>query len=131
MKIKHLTIENYRAIEHLDLDCSDSVNMFIGDNGAGKSSVLDALNILYSWLVAKINSTKGKGKSIRKEDIRNGASYCYLSIEVEHHGTQARWSLFKSTLSARFEVQKKSDLEPLNKIVEQIRTSIETERPLL
>ena len=65
MKIVHLTIENFRAIKHLDLDCSERVNMFIGDNGAGKSSVLDAINILSSWFVAKINSTKGKGKSIK------------------------------------------------------------------
>ena len=130
MKIVHLTIENFRAIKHLDLDCSERVNMFIGDNGAGKSSVLDAINILYSWFVAKINSTKGKGKSIKKEDIRNGASYCYLAIVMEYRGTQAKWSLFKST-SNRVELKKQTDLEQLNRLVEHILPSIEVEKPIL
>ena len=131
MKIKHLTIENFRAIEHLDLDCSNSVNMFIGDNGAGKSSVLDAVNTLYSWFVARINSTKGKGQSIKKDDIRNGALYCYLYIEVEHHGTKASWSLFKATPASRVEFQGKTDLEQLNGFVEIVLSSMGTEEPLL
>lgn len=131
MKIKHLTIENFRAIERLDFDCSESVNMFIGDNGAGKSSVLDAINILYSWLVARINSTKGKGQSIKKEDIRNGASYCCLSMEVDHYGTEASWSLFKSAPASRIEFQRKTDLEQLNEFVEAILSTVETKRSLL
>lgn len=131
MKIKHLTIENFRAIECLDFDCSDSVNVFIGDNGAGKSSVLDAINVLYSWLVARINSTKGKGQSIKKEDIRNGASYCCLSIEVEHLGIEASWSLFKAAPASRIEVQRKTDLEQLNGFAGTILSSMGTEGALL
>ena len=127
MKIKHLTIENFRAIERLDFDCSDSVNMFIGDNGAGKSSVLDAINILYSWLIARINSTKGKGQSIKKEDIRNGASYCCLSIEMEHHGIESSWSLYKAAPASQIEYQRKSDLEQLNGFVETILSSMGTD----
>ena len=131
MKIKHLSIESFRAIERLDFDCSDSVNVFIGDNGAGKSSVLDAISILYSWLVARISSTKGKGQSIKKSDIRNGASYCCLSIEVEHQGIEASWSLFKAASSSRVKSQKKTDLGQLNEFVETILSSIEKGEPLL
>ena len=131
MRIKHLTIENFRAIEHLDMDCSNSVNVFIGDNGAGKSSVLDAISILYSWLVARINSTKGKGQSIKKEDIHNGASYCYLYIKVEHHDKEASWSLCKTSPTSHIEPGKKTDLEQLNRFVENILPSIETDNPIL
>lgn len=131
MIIKHLVIENFRAIEHLELDCSNSVNVFIGDNGAGKSTVLDAINILYSWLVARLDSTKGKGKSIQKDDIRIGAQYCFLSVMVEHHGTHASWSLYKSKQASHPEPQKQTDLEQLNRFVEQIHSSFEKEKPLL
>lgn len=131
MTIKQLLIENFRAIEHLELDCSDGVNVFIGDNGAGKSTALDAINILYSWLVARFNSTKGKGKSVKKEEIRNGAQYCFLSIVVEYQGTQARWSLCKSLPGSNVEQQKQTDLEELNGFVEQLRLSSEEKKPLL
>ena len=131
MIIKHLVIENFRAIEYLELDCSNSVNVFIGDNGAGKSTVLDAINILYSWLVARLDSTKGKGKSIQKDDIRIGAQYCFLSVMVEHHGTHASWSLYKSKQASHPEPQKQTDLEQLNRFVEQIQSSFEKEKPLL
>lgn len=131
MRIKHLTIENFRAIEHLDMDCSNSVNMFIGDNGAGKSSVLDVVNIMYSWLVARINSTKGKGQAIKKEDVRNSALYCYLYIAVEHHGKEVSWSLYKAIPTSRIESERKTDLEQLNRFVENILPSIETDNPIL
>lgn len=131
MIIKHLVIENFRAIEYLELDCSNSVNVFIGDNGAGKSTVLDAINILYSWLVARLDSTKGKGKSIHKDDIRIGAQYCFLSVMAEHHGTHASWSLYKSKQASHPEPQKQTDLEQLNRFVEQIQSSFEKEKPLL
>ena len=131
MIIKHLVIENFRAIEYLELDCSNSVNVFIGDNGAGKSTVLDAINILYSWLVARLDSTKGKGKSIRKDDIRFGAQYCFLSVMVEHDGIHASWSLYKSKQVSHPEPQKQTDLEQLNRFVEQIQSSFEKEKPLL
>ena len=131
MRIKHLTIENFRAIDRLDIDCSDSVNIFIGDNGAGKSSVLDVINILYSWLVARINSPKGKGQPIKKEDIRNNASYCCLSIVVDHHDIEASWSLYKAARASRVDFQKKSDLEQLNGFVETALSSMGLEGPLL
>ena len=131
MIIKHLVIENFRAIEYLELDCSNSVNVFIGDNGAGKSTVLDAINILYSWLVARLDSTKGKGKSIHKDDISFGAQYCFLSVMVEHDGIHASWSLYKSKQASHPEPQKQTDLEQLNRFVEQIQSSFEKEKPLL
>ena len=131
MIIKHLVIESFRAIEYLELDCSNSVNVFIGDNGAGKSTVLDAINILYSWLVARLGSTKGKGKSIHKDDIRFGAQYCFMSVMVEHDGIHASWSLYKSKQASHPEPQKQTDLEQLNRFVEQIQSSFEKEKPLL
>lgn len=131
MIIKHLVIENFRAIEYLELDCSNSVNVFIGDNGAGKSTVLDAINILYSWLVARLDSTKGKGKSIHKDDISFEAQYCFLSVMVEHDGIHASWSLYKSKQASHPEPQKQTDLEQLNRFVEQIQSSFEKEKPLL
>ena len=42
MKLKSVTIENYRAIENLELSLDPSLTVLHGANGHGKTSVLSA-----------------------------------------------------------------------------------------
>lgn len=126
MKIKKIVIENFRAIEHLDIDCSRNVNAIIGDNGAGKSTVLEAIALLYSWLNARFTSAKGRGRNIRKEDVRHGSTYCYLYIKVEHKGMPAQWSLLKG--DATDNIEKQTDLKQLDYLVNHIREYNENEQ---
>lgn len=128
MKIKHLLIENFRAIEHLDLDCSMGANVFIGDNGVGKSTVLEAIGMLLSWLNARCSSPKGRGRNIRKEDIRQGSAYCFLSVEVEHQGMTFRWSLFNGAVQKK--IDRRTDLSSLDAFVAHIHEYQEDERYL-
>ena len=120
MKIKHVIIENFRAIKKLDFECSGKVNVFIGDNGVGKTTVLEAIFVLCSWLNAKLSLPKGKGRSIRNEDIRIGAEYCFLSIAVEYKGKSAQWSLMRG-ISSDNSSEKQTDLRELETLVRYIR----------
>ena len=43
MKLKSVKIENFRAIKNLKLDLHPQLTVLAGDNGAGKTSLLDAL----------------------------------------------------------------------------------------
>jgi len=43
MKLAHVEIKNYRAIEKLDLPLHPSLTVLHGDNGHGKTSVLSAI----------------------------------------------------------------------------------------
>ena len=43
MMIKSIDINNYHGIEKLHLDLEDGMNLLIGNNGAGKTSLLNAL----------------------------------------------------------------------------------------
>ena len=49
-------------------------------------SFLESIALLYFWLNARLSSPKGKGWLLRKEDVRVGSEYCFLSIEAEHKG---------------------------------------------
>lgn len=120
MKIKHVIIENFRAIKKLDFECSGKVNVFIGDNGVGKTTVLEAIFVLCSWLNAKLSLPKGRGRSISKEDIRIGAEYCFLSIAVEYKGKSAQWSLMRG-ISSDNSSEKQTDLRELETLVRYIR----------
>ena len=41
MYLKKIHIENYKVIEKLDIELKPGVNLLIGDNGAGKTSILE------------------------------------------------------------------------------------------
>lgn len=43
MKLEHLTIVNYKNIREADLDFSRNVNCLVGNNGMGKTNLLDAI----------------------------------------------------------------------------------------
>ncbi len=43
---KDITIENFRGIEHLKIDGFHQVNLFVGENGCGKSTILEGLFLL-------------------------------------------------------------------------------------
>lgn len=72
MKIESLEIRNFRGIRSMDLALNSRMNVLVGVNGAGKSSVLDSIGILLSWVIARIRSAKSAGQQINELDITNG-----------------------------------------------------------
>ena len=45
MKITSIKLFNYKQFEELKLDFNDDINLLIGDNDSGKSSILEAINL--------------------------------------------------------------------------------------
>lgn len=59
-KIARLTLENFTCFPKLDIEFSSGINLFIGENGTGKTHVLKVLYALLreGWL--KLDSEEGK-----------------------------------------------------------------------
>jgi predicted ATP-binding protein involved in virulence len=52
MHIKHITVKNFRCFEHLEFDLNPDINIFVGNNGSGKSAVLDAIAAaMYPYII--------------------------------------------------------------------------------
>lgn len=49
--IKSLHIENYKCYENVDIDFNKSTNIIVGNNEAGKSTILEAINLCLSGLI--------------------------------------------------------------------------------
>lgn len=64
MILEHLSILNYKNLEHAELDFSPNVNCFIGANGMGKTNVLDAI---YFLSFGKSSSTQQDSLNIKHE----------------------------------------------------------------
>ena len=48
MKITHLTVDNYRNLNSIEITFEDSCNFIVGENNLGKSNLLNLLNTIFS-----------------------------------------------------------------------------------
>lgn len=76
--IRHLHIENYALIEHLDLDLHHGFSVITGETGAGKSIIIGAIGLLM-----------GQRADLRA--IKTGAKRCVVEIEfdVRNYGMES------------------------------------------
>jgi len=71
---KNITIKNFRGIDYLKIDDFSRVNVFLGQNGSGKTSVLEAILILAGMsnpgLPQSVNILRSRGTSGQFLDVR-------------------------------------------------------------
>ena len=71
---KNIEIKNFRGIDHLKIDDFSRVNVFLGQNGSGKSSILEAILMLSGMsnpgLPQNINLLRSRGIVGQYLDVR-------------------------------------------------------------
>lgn len=95
MHVSTLMLSNFRGAHSLPIRLDEHLNVFVGTNGSGKSSILDATAIMLSWLVNRIRSTSASGRPIGEADIRNGSPAAAIEITCHDEGYFS-WSLAKA-----------------------------------
>ena len=68
MYLEKVHLKNYKAVEEMELDLKPGINLVIGDNGAGKTTVLEGISIALGGLF--VNVAGVSTKNIVKEDVR-------------------------------------------------------------
>ena len=97
MKITRLNLTNYRGVHSLSLDFQERLNVFFGVNGAGKSTIIDAVAIMLSWAVSRIRySGASSGRPIQETDITNGKSSSSVQLDCIEGDQPIEWRLSKS-----------------------------------
>lgn len=51
MAIKKIRIQNFKKFRNFTLDFTDGLNILVGENGAGKSTILEAINLALTGIV--------------------------------------------------------------------------------
>lgn len=84
MILRHLNIISYRNLRDLTLSFSDSVNCFVGNNGMGKTNILDAIYHL-SFCKSSINSQDSLNVRHGDDFFMLDGRYFDEQTEVEEH----------------------------------------------
>ncbi|MEO7327839.1 MAG: AAA family ATPase [Minicystis sp.] len=92
MKITRLSLRDFRGFRSLDLDLSPDVTALVGVNGAGKTSVLDAMAFLFSCLTEGIRTGEPTKVALQDNDVRLGSSTASIEVTAEVGGNTVRWS---------------------------------------
>jgi predicted ATP-binding protein involved in virulence len=83
MIVTRLKLANLRAIEAAEFRFQPGVNLVVGVNGVGKTSVLDALGVCLSAVVQQANKLRGRAEAFTLDDIRIGAEALTVECGVQ------------------------------------------------
>lgn len=83
MYLKHVTIENFRGIREMTLELQPGINLLIGNNGIGKTSVLEAIVAGLGTCFKDIPGASAG--SIKTEDVRQELQVVDGSPSIKYH----------------------------------------------
>lgn len=136
MEIKKLTLNNLGRFENLEVDFAptednhSNVTVFIGNNGAGKTSILEALATSLSWFVARMRSEKGSGIAINELVIIDKAPAASITLQLsddiktnsEVALSSYQWTLVKARKGHKSD--KSTNLSELTKLADHYRQQL-------
>jgi predicted ATP-binding protein involved in virulence len=125
VKVKRLKINSFRGISDLTLEFdTDEPTVFIGINGVGKSSILECLAILLSWLTKRIQNPNSSGRSFDEDYIKNGCKETHNEITISiNDWPEVVWSLTKVRKGRSKDTS--SNLGDLKKVVDNIHSQLD------
>lgn len=112
MYLEKVSLKNYKAIEKIEIALQPGINLLIGDNGTGKTSVLDGIAIALSGLFVNVEGVSAK--NIAKEDVH---------IVVNRTGDNSRMVSYCEPVSVGCSLKTDSDNYTWNRIKEQISST--------
>lgn len=131
MEIKQFQLHNLGRFNLLEVplaptdNIQSKVTIFVGNNGAGKTSILKSLATSLSWFVARLRSEKGSGSPIPEEVIFNGMPSAAIDISVLDKNSQSneyKWSLAK--VHAGKKGQHTSQLNDVSQLADYYRSCL-------
>ena len=123
MKLESLQIAGFRGISELELEFPEGMNVLVGDNGSGKSAILDCAAIMLSRLIGRIRASKGTGRFFVEDDITNSVTETRNEIKVLFQNESIQWRVSK-TRRGRGK-QRITKFAELRKHVESLRSQLE------
>ena len=97
MIVKKLILENFRGFEKIEIDFDKNLNVFIGKNGSGKSSVLDAIANNLEYITKSVDKESVNQKFNfwpNSTDLKKSQSQGFIRLIVEDNNQDFEQSMY-------------------------------------
>lgn len=84
MKIEHIAIDNFQSIRHFTAAIDTPITMFLGGNGAGKSSIQNAIKLAMTRQLTRVDLKKDQAQL-----VSDGAKKGVVTVTVDGNEMQA------------------------------------------
>ena len=128
MHIHKLKLTNFRGLYNTEFLFHPNFNLIVGINGAGKTSVLDAIRILISQISPQITLSPRYSLGFEENDIMFGQPMMSANIGFDCHGIQFDYTVQKNR--EQFVVNKDKD-EQLEKVKLRNQTTSTPDKSIL
>lgn len=83
LRLEKLKLTNYRGSNHLNLTFSKNKNItvLVGNNGCGKSAVLEAIKKSFSHLIPRLTRKSSNGDVIEETEISNSEDFAKINVD--------------------------------------------------
>lgn len=127
LHLERLRLVNFKGINYMEVPFDRNFTVLAGINGAGKSTILRALQILLSWPVARIRSAKGNGRELDKSiEIRRGANSATLEVFAkDDSGHELSWRQVANR-PGRIASEEKTDYQQVSSFAHEVQAQITT-----
>jgi len=105
MIIKSINYVNYRGLRNGSIQFDPRLTVLVGKNGSGKSSVLQAVSTVISWIIARIKSEKGIGSYIEDLSITNGTMHSQIVADFDAFDKLSIPNKTKSGTNKRYTIE--------------------------
>lgn len=116
LHVSRLTLSDFRKFKTLKVKLDKNLTVIIGDNGAGKTTIIDGITKSLSWLSANILKKGGVGLRVTDYDVNiDSMSFAEVTLQISlNKNSQYSVSLYKTAKGAK--EAKKSELEAFEEL---------------
>lgn len=83
MKLDSITLQNFKGIDNLEIKLDNKTTVIFGVNGVGKSTILQAIDLLYADIIAKLMGTvRSKTARFNEDFISYGKSAAVRQLSI-------------------------------------------------
>jgi predicted ATP-binding protein involved in virulence len=120
MILHSLKLKNFRGFREIEIGFDRRLTVLVGINGAGKSTILDALAILLDQYAARLLASRASARRLTDSDTTNGAPETRIRLNVQVNSKIIGWTLHKQGTRQKILHPANSELNDLNDLVQHI-----------
>ncbi|MFE8115006.1 retron Ec78 anti-phage system effector ATPase PtuA [Brenneria goodwinii] len=123
LRVADIHLENYKGFESLIMDFSmkKGSTILVGNNGCGKSTILDAIQKGLTHLSSRLSTRSHNGDGIEKHELKTGKNYASIAINYDFMGV--RFPMIIAMTEPGYEDSAKSNYSGINELGNIFKTA--------